>query len=275
MCNVLLVKHSASRALALLRALNLRPVSSVAELARETGISKPSIVRLLAILMEDGYVARAERPGTYLVTPNVRSLAVGFRQDIAIVRAAGPVMEELTAQYHWPAALGLFEQGTMIVRYSTIPSSPMSWYRTTLNQRLHLLASAMGRLHLAYSPPMVRQYLLAMCLSGDEEAAGDELGNRHEQLAISAIGQDLTAEGWEAKLAAIRDQGYAVRLPVRDHPTLSISVPLLAEQRMLAALSMTFFARTVSVDEAIRSFLPGLTAAAVRIVEGSGMHENR
>lgn len=268
------MKHSASRALTLLRALNLRPVSSVAELACETGISKPSIVRLLAILMEDGYVARAEKPGTYLVTPNVRSLAVGFREDISIVRAAGSVMEELTSLHHWPVALGLFEQGTMIVRYSTVPSSPMSWYRTTLNQRLHLLGSAMGRLHLAYSSPTVRRELLTMCMSRDDDGDGRAPEDRRDHFAITAMGEQLSIEGWDARLTAIRQQGYAVRLPARDHPTLSLSVPLMSEQRMLAALSMTFFARAISVDLATRRFLPILSMAVTRILEASGIQED-
>jgi DNA-binding MarR family transcriptional regulator len=38
--------------------MNLRPVSAVRELARDTIISKPSAVRLLAILIEDGFVQR-------------------------------------------------------------------------------------------------------------------------------------------------------------------------------------------------------------------------
>ena len=58
--------HSASRALAILEALNARPVSFVRDIARQTNISKPSIVRLLGILMEDGYVERASDRGAYL-----------------------------------------------------------------------------------------------------------------------------------------------------------------------------------------------------------------
>ena len=241
------MKHSASRALALLRAMNSASVSSVADLSRATGITKPSVVRLLAILAEDGYVGRAEKPGSYILTSEVQGLASGYRGEIAIVQAAGAVMENLTARLDWPTALGLFEKDAMVVRYSTIPSSPLSWYRTTLHQRLPLLGSAMGLLHLAHASRSVRNELLLLVDPTREESP----------------------TLLETRFQAVRDKGYALRLPSIEHPTLSISVPLIANGQMVAAMSMTFFGKTISADSAIKRFFPELQQAAFKAVGGT------
>ncbi len=238
------MKHSATRALALLRAMNQRSVSSVRDLSAETAISKPSVVRLLAILIEDGYVQRASKGGTYMLTENVLQLASGFRRDVLIERAAGPPMEQLTAQVGWPTALGLFERGAMAIRYSTIPSSPLSWYRTTLYQRLPLLDSAMGLVFLAFAASHMRAELL-----------------------LSASADVSVAERSEERFEEIRTRGYAVRAPTFKHPTLSLSVPILSGAQFLAALSMTTFGRAMTVDNAVSRYLEPLRMAADLIAE--------
>ena len=245
------MKHSATRALVLLRAMNGRAVSSIRELAADTGISKPSVVRLLAILIEDGYVQRASKAGSYLLTEKVLQLAAGFRQDALIERAAGQPMEELTAQVGWPSALGLFEQGAMVVRYSTIPTSPLSWYRTTLHNRLPLLGSAMGLVFLAFATRPVREALIASALSSEVNGA------------------ELSEEYFES----VRGHGYAFRAPTQEHPTFSLSVPLLDGQRLMAALSLTMFGPRIPADQAALRYLDQLRGAADTIVTRSGVRD--
>ncbi len=241
------MKHSATRTLALLKAMNQRAVSSVRDLAADTGISKPSVVRLLAILIEDGYVRRASKAGSYILARDVLQLAAGFRDDALIERAAAPRMEALTARVGWPAALGIFEQGAMVVRYSTIPTSPLSWYRTTLHHRLGLLESAMGLAYLAFSDEHVRTALLS-------SAPPEELG------VFAPL---------KERLEQVKLRGYAIRVPTATHPTLSLSVPLLVRSRVLAALSLTLFGRAMPAHEAIVRYLDPLRGAAERIVAQS------
>jgi len=239
--------HSATRALALLRAMNLRSVSSVRDLAGDTGISKPSVVRLLAILIEDGYVQRASKAGSYMLTENVLQLSSGFRRDTALESAAGLPMEQLTKSIGWPAALGMFEQGMMMVRYSTIPTSPLSWYRTTLHQRLPLLHSAMGLVFLAFSNTKTRHSLLSL-------EPADELGEFVRS---------------EERFGQIRERGYAIRIPTTEHPTFSLSVPLLAGDQVVAALSVTLFGRAMSADQAVERYLEKVRGTAEAILARS------
>lgn len=223
--------------------MNHRAVSSVRELAGETGISKPSVVRILGILIEDGYVQRSSKHGCYILTENVLQLAAGFRRDLLLEQFAGPLMTQLTSQISWPTALGIFERGTMVVRYSTIPSSPLSWYRTTLHQKLPMLTSAMGLVFLAYSTKSTRLALI-------EGAPKD---------GISA------SELSEERFAQIRLRGFAIRTATIEHPTFSISVPILENEHVLGALSITLYARSITVDEAVTRFLETLRTTAESI----------
>lgn len=237
------MKHSATRALALLKTMNLRAVSSVRDLAADTGISKPSVVRLLAILIEDGYVQRSNKIGSYMLTENVLHLATGFRQDSVVERAARTPMDALTAQVGWPTALGMFEQGAMVVRYSTIPTSPLAWYRTTIHQRLPLLGSAMGVAFLAFSPQHVRE----------------------ELLASASLETSSPIDSIEERFQRVRAQGYAIRAGTAEHPTFSLSVPIRATGQLVAALSITIFGRAMTIDDAVTRYLGSLRDTAFDI----------
>ncbi len=232
------MRHSATRALAILRAMNQRSVSSVRHLAHETGISKPSIVRLLGILIEDGYVRRAAGAGSYMLTENVLHLSTGFRSDLLIERAAETPMEELTARVGWPTALGMFEKGMMVVRYSTIASTHLAWYRSTLHHRLAPLDSAMGLAFLAFCAQPERTALLS-----------------------SLLDEPRVVERFENQLAQVRIRGHAVRLPTAEHPTLSLSVPIFHERRVRGALSVTLFGKAMTADTAADRYVVPLRAA--------------
>jgi IclR family mhp operon transcriptional activator len=227
------MEHSAARALEILESLNRRPVSYVREIALETGISKPSVVRLLAILAEEGYVQRIDKAGAYTLTESVQKLSAGLREDHAALRAARPLMDALTAEIAWPLAFGVMEQRAMVVRYSTIPKSPMAWYRNTFGARLSLSNSGMGQAVLAFLPKAA----LRAALEEPEEDA--------------VFSQDRFAQRpLLMRLEEVRSRGYAMRPPGAEHRTASISVPILMDRHPVAALSVTIFGKAMTPEEA-------------------------
>ena len=245
--------HSASRALAILEALNSRPVSFVRDIAKQTQISKPSVVRLLQILVEDGYVERASGHGAYVVGERARRLSAGYRDDIALVQVAKPLMERMTAEIKWPLAVGLLERAVMVVRHSTIPSSPLAWYRTTLYTELSALHSGMGMAMLAFMEPDVRDAVIEV--APPVPGSGDG---------------DLDRPALLRTLAKVREQGFAVRYPRPGHATLSISVPILRGGEPLAGLSITVFSRTMKAETAAERFSRRLIDLAASIASGLG-----
>ena len=67
------------RAFAVLEALNRRRATTLSLLAAETGLPRPTLVRLLQTLIELGYASRVSREAGYRLTDQVLTLAGGVR----------------------------------------------------------------------------------------------------------------------------------------------------------------------------------------------------
>ncbi len=50
----------------------------------------------------------------------------------------------------------------LVMRFSTIPLSPLSHYQSTINRRMTLLDYAHGRAYLAFCPDEERRHLVAL-----------------------------------------------------------------------------------------------------------------
>lgn len=85
------------------------------------------------------------------------------------MEAARPWAIEFTPQHHWPIAVATFKKNAVVVRFSTIPDSPMSPFHGTINSRLDLLSRALGRAYLAFCSENERDFLLDLLEVKDEE----------------------------------------------------------------------------------------------------------
>src|SRR5688572_6921796 len=70
--------RSVERGLAILQAMNRRPVSSVDYLHKTTRLPKPTLVRLLHTMVKAGYLTNDVRQGGYQLASLVTSLSCGF-----------------------------------------------------------------------------------------------------------------------------------------------------------------------------------------------------
>ena len=62
------------------------------------------------------------------------------------MEAARPWALAFTRQYHWPVAIAVLDGSSVVVRFSTIPDSPVSPFHGTLNTHLSLLGRALALL---------------------------------------------------------------------------------------------------------------------------------
>jgi len=154
--------EAASRTLLLLEELNRHRVTSIDRLHKATGLPKSTVVRLMKSLCAMGYAANDRRQGGYAVASRVKSLSNGFHGDPLVVEAARPWALAFTRQYHWPIAIAVLDRNCVVVRFSTIPDSPVSPFHGTLNTQLSLLGRALGRAYLAFCPVSERSMLLDM-----------------------------------------------------------------------------------------------------------------
>jgi IclR family transcriptional regulator, mhp operon transcriptional activator len=234
------------RGLRVLEAMASRPVSTVGWLHGELGLPKPSIIRILQTLEACGYVRHAPQPGGYLLTSRVQMLSSGYHGEPRLVEVVAPLLDAFTSHVKWPAAIAVPQGNAVVVRYSTIPSSPLALLHSTIGMRLSLVSRALGRAYLAFCEPDEREVLIGLALaSGNDE--------------------DLPAQqrpSLDATLELIRRQGYALRDKKVRPISRTLAVPVLDGKRVVAAVGMTWFASTMDDDKAVALYLGPLQDVA-------------
>jgi IclR family transcriptional regulator, mhp operon transcriptional activator len=241
--------RSVVRAIELLQALNRRPVSTLDELYAQTRIPKPTIVRMLQTFASRGLVKHAPQHGAYYLTSGIRSLSSGYHSEPMVVEAAAPLMDALTLRVKWPMAIAMLDDGAMVVRYSTIPLSPLALKHSTINVRLSLVSRAIGRAYLAFCPPEQQEALI-------------------EALAASDSPEDRPAhdgQGLRRTLQQVREAGYALRDPQVGPASNTLAVPVFDCHGPAAALGLTFFSSTMEPQQAVERYLPELLEVARQV----------
>ncbi|HTM95983.1 MAG TPA: DNA-binding transcriptional regulator [Croceibacterium sp.] len=233
--------RSVERAIDVLQALNRRPLSTLHDLHRDTGLPKPSIVRLLRTLEAKGLAAQSSSYGAYQLLSRVKSLASGFHHEPQIVEVAEELMIEFTRQEGWPLSLALFDLNAMVVRACTIRFTALSLEHAAINRRLSLLTHAMGRAYLAFSAENERAILLSILRSQRSESAA---------LANEA--------GIAGMIAQVRERGYALRDPLLNPRSSTVAVPVFENGRVVATLGFTWIAAAMTVEQAVGRFVPGV-----------------
>ncbi len=246
--------RSVERAIELLQCLNRQPISTLDLLHKQTGLPKPSLVRLLQTLVAKGLVNHAPQHGAYYLTSAVHTLSCGYHSEPRIIEAAAPVADALTAKFKWPAAVAVFDTDAVVVRYSTIAQSPLSLLHSSINMRLSLVSRALGRAYLAFCPPDEQQVILKL------------LAHSHE--ADDQIVHDLPAV--MAMLAETRRSGYALRSPAVSTASNTLALPIFEDGHVVASLGLTWFSSALSTEQAIARLYPHLLVATQKITTRLG-----
>lgn len=240
--------QSVTRALRLLEALNRRSASSVGQLHQETGLPKPTIVRMLKTMAAEGYVASDPRQSGYRVTAQVNSLSCGYHGDPMVVEMAKPWAIALTRKFGWPAGVGMIEHNVVVIRFSTIPDSAISPFHSSLNLRMGLVSRALGLAYFAFCPDSERKLLLRQLDDGDRALL------------------DERESGWlDWRVGTARQHGFAQRDPgVEPRNSDTVAVPIMVRGRVAATIGLTYF-RVGASDGDVATFASALTTAAAEI----------
>jgi IclR family mhp operon transcriptional activator len=238
--------RSIARALELLNAMNERQPCTLADLHAATGLPKPTVFRILATLKHEGYVKREGGLGQYRLTEKTRRLGAAYGEKLLVVDVGAPLILKVTKIIKWPLAIGIIDGDAMVVRYSTMPYSPLAVQATTLGHRLGLLESAMGQTYLAFC---------------DEEERGILLEILRAAAPDGAIESDKQIR---AGLELTRKRGYGLRLPKISGGSGTIAVPILRGSHIPGVLSMTTFGSAMHA-KTVSTYTPVLKRTAVEI----------
>lgn len=243
--------ESVRRSFAVLEALSRRRSSTLSVLVGETGLPRPTVVRLLHTLIALGYARRVSRQQGYRLTDRVLGLSESIRFVDHLVDAAIPHMSRFTREHGWPLYIATLSYGAIAVRYSTAPESPRAFEGAELNIKRPILISASGRAWLAFCSEEERSSILRDIggLTRRQEAALDE------------------------QLARVRREGVAFTRLSRPTRLHGMAVPVMQGargDRVIASLVMRFPRSAIGEPEAAQRFGPRLQAVARAIASDIG-----
>jgi IclR family mhp operon transcriptional activator len=248
------------RGLEVLHVLNQHNGATVSEVASAIDLPRTTTYRILETLCVAGYAYRAKSDERYRLTIMVRGLSDGFDDEAWVTQIARPYIYELCRDLVWPVAIATLSGATMLIRQTTDHESPLAVEKRGPGFRVPILGSASGLAYLAFCPKEQRDTLMEVLAQSKREA--DRPARNRNKIYES--------------LVETRKQGYAVsRRKRRISDEISMSVPILAEERLLATLTIRFSSTAVTVEDAEERFVPKLLAVAQRIAkEFLSQHEH-
>lgn len=239
-----------ARGLAILRCFTDEPAPlSHGELSRRTGIPKPTVTRLVATLVAEGYLKPDRDSERYGLAAGVMMLARAFLSGLDVRAAARPHMQALAEEFDASVYLAVCDEPEMVVIEACRSRTAALTSRLDIGSRVALLRSALGRAYLGAIDAAARESLLRDLRSG----AGN--GWRRESAGLDAALRD----------AALR--GYCISLG-ESHPDISaVAVSLRTSSGEIMTLNCGGPAFRFGEERLRRRVAPRLVATA-RVIAG-------
>lgn len=251
--------RAVERAFDVLQALQRMPRgATLVELKTATGLSGPTLLRMLKTLIELKAVRRSMMDQRYRNSVQLKVLTRGMHPVDRLADAAAPWLDTLCQQVEWPSDLAIHsgEDDYMMVLESSLRQSRFFVQRTGGRVRVNLFGSAAGSAFLSALTPQRRSELV------EAARAGRDIHNR----------QVIALDELERRVAQIQDRGYAARHPVyrggsyngepRDDALNAIAVPIIGDGKVLGALNINWNRAAMTEKEMVRRHLSVLQEAA-------------
>lgn len=237
------------RALNVLRSVNKQHIATVNSIHAETEIPKPTVVRMLETLMDQGYVVRDNMCGGYRMTSKVTEFTNGYEGISRVIEVARPLVISLTRRIKWPIGLGVIDDDAIAIQFWTGTISPWAHTNTVLGLRPDLVTSAMGRAYLAYCPEAERERHLSRLRADTERVFGE-----------------IEEQQYRALLTKTLRDGFAVRDP-RTPPfrSTTFGIPIMEGEVVSAVISISFFSSAVPPGEQLSRIVEPLLCTRASI----------
>lgn len=236
------------KGLKIIETLAAQGQASAAELARWTGMPRPTVYRLLGTLQSAGYVTQPRHHDDYRLSRALPHLLSITKTRDVLAAVAHPILEQLSQEVVWPCDISAYENGAMVIHATTHPTSPLSVERIRAGRTIDIVTTATG---LAY---------LAFCSEAQKNVTIDALLSNVSSLSRRAFIKDL-----DARIELTRRQGCGLRVRGSQPKTSSMAVPLLTRNEIIGCLTLNWLASALEVDVAMQRYLKPLQQAATRI----------
>lgn len=227
------------RGLEVIRVLSEVGWATPGELAKQTGINRATVYRLLNTLELSGYVYCRPGDGSYFLTERFKHIADGIKDEDWVSQVISPYLGRLLTQVQWPSDFALFTSGRFVIRESTHRFSSMSVNRAMVGKSRPLLRSALGIAFLSAVTDDSRQEILDLVeLTTDEKLTKPD---GHKELM--------------KKIQVTRARGYAESSGGTQHNISAIAYPVCWRNRVVGAINIMFFRRAMTPKEAAERYL--------------------
>jgi IclR family mhp operon transcriptional activator len=248
------------RGLQVLQFLQTNPIASLHDLHVATGISKPSLLRILHTLERSHLVSQRLGDGRYRISANIIRVARRRARHDRIAEAAAPVLDKLCQKISWPSDVLVPVGDCMEIAETSQTQSPFYIPISGIGRRVNWLLSAVGRAYLAFCPAKEIEAILQRLVKSDKP---------EDRLASDRKGLDKV-------LMETRQRGYGVRAPTysgelygeppRGDGLAAIALPLLDGGRVHGSINIMWIKTAFTVEEFAARHLADLKAAATEIV---------
>lgn len=237
--------QSVTRSIRLLEEIAESAEIGLTELTRRTGLRPSTVHRLLATLIECGYVVQGPHSNRYRLGHRVAALSGTIDERLARLRAAArPSLTELRDEYDETTNLSVLD-GLNIVYVDQLASARAVRMFTRIGSRVPAYATGAGKAMLAFAPEAVRAELLA---------AGP-----YERFASNTI---TTPERLAEELERVRKRGYALDREEYDEGVACAAAPIFDHTGgAIGAISVS--------GPASRMYRMDLTHLAEQVAEGA------
>jgi IclR family pca regulon transcriptional regulator len=223
-----------------------RRVSTLSEIAADTGLARPTVRRILLTLEALGYVRSADRG--YMLTPRVLELGMTYINSLDVWEVARPHMERLVAQTNESTSMAQLDEDD-IVYVARVAVPKIVTLAVTIGTRFPAYATSMGKVLLAAQDLNDVEYPLEQ-----PTRSGILPKWQPTRAELDRTLREVRARGW-----ALADQELApgirsIATGVRD-----------GDGRVVAAINVTVHAAETSIDTLTREYLPLLLHTAADI----------
>jgi IclR family mhp operon transcriptional activator len=251
------------RGLQVLQALQDSPISSLHAIHLATGISKPSLLRILHTLEQFGMVSRRLADGHYRVSSFARPARRRDRFD-RVAEAAAPVLDRLYQKVSWPSDL-FVPAGDHMERRETSrirnPHFSHPHHMTRIGLPVNWLMSGVGRVYLAYCPDREREEILQRLRKSDHPE--DRMARDPKQ--VDRVLSETRAKGYGARDPKFLGGPYGT-FPRVDDGLSGMAVPLLGGARVYGSINILWVRTAMTAEQCAALHLADLKAAAEEIV---------
>lgn len=243
------------RAFDVLLTVNRLKEASVGDIFRETGLNRPTIVRMLETLIHAGFVSRHPTQAVYFPTGRTLDLSCGYEKHEEMAMVAAPILLRLYKELQWPSDVAVFDRDAMVVARTSRGAGFLHFNRRP-GYRAPLLGTSLGKAFLAFCAEETRHAaLIALGASSDP---WDAIVKQPEKL--------------KRLLATARRNGYGTMNKAYSEiayngAASAVGVPILINGIAFGSLNVMYLRSAIDEAGAIARFVKPLQKAAAQIAQ--------